>query len=131
MPRISRRDLLASGLALSTSSIVARSAWARTAALLGGDAPEGSAEGVPAVAPREQLLFDFGWRFTFGNATDSSKDLGFSFGQSDFSKTGEFKVAKAGFDDSSWRTLDLPHDWAVTATSGSIQQTASITLTVN
>ena len=112
MPRISRRDLLASGLALSTSSIVARSAWARTAALLGGDAPEGSAEAVPAIAPREQLLFDFGWRFTFGHGTDSSKDLGFGFGQSDFSKTGDFKFAKAGFDDSAWRALDLPHDWA-------------------
>jgi beta-galactosidase len=113
MPRISRRDLLASGLALSTSSIVARSTWARTAALLGGDAPEGSAEAVPAVAPREQLLFDFGWKFTFGHGTDPSKDLGFGFGQSDFSKTGDFKFAKAGFDDSGWRALDLPHDWAV------------------
>ena len=113
MPRISRRDLLASGLALSTSSIVARSAWARTAALLGGDAPEGSVEAVPAAAPREQLLFDFGWKFTFGHGTDPSKDLGFGFGQSDFAKTGDFKFAKAGFDDSAWRALDLPHDWAV------------------
>ena len=113
MPCISRRDLLASGLALSTSSIFARSALARTAATLGGDAPDGSAEAVPAVAPREQLLFDFGWRFTFGNATDPSKDLGFGFGQSDFSKTGDFKFAKAGSDDSAWRALDLPHDWAV------------------
>jgi beta-galactosidase len=113
MPRISRRDLLASGLALSTSSIIARSAWARTAALLGGDAPHGSAAAVPAVAPREQLLFDFGWKFTFGHGTDPSEDLGFGFGQSDFSKTGDFKFAKAGFDDSGWRALDLPHDWAV------------------
>ena len=113
MPRISRRDLLASGLALSTSSIVARSSWARTAALLGGDAPQGSAEAALALAPREQLLFDFGWKFTFGHGTDPSKDLGFGFGQSDFSKTGDFKLAKAGFDDSGWRALDLPHDWAV------------------
>ncbi len=60
MPRISRRDLLASGLALSTSSIVARSSWARTAALLAGDAPQGSTAAALALAPREQLLFDFG-----------------------------------------------------------------------
>jgi beta-galactosidase len=113
MPRISRRELLASGLALSTSSIIARSAWVRTSALLGGEAPAGSAEAVPAVAPREQLLFDFGWKFTFGHGTDPSKDLGFGFGQSDFSKTGDFKFAKARFDDSAWRELDLPHDWAV------------------
>jgi beta-galactosidase/beta-glucuronidase len=34
-------------------------------------------------------------------------------GQGDFAKTGDFKFAKAGFDDSKWRTLSLPHDWAV------------------
>ena len=38
---------------------------------------------------------------------------GFGFGQADFSKTGDFKLAKAGFDDSEWRDLNLPHDWAV------------------
>lgn len=113
MPHISRRDLLRSGLALSVSSLAARSAWARTAALLGGDIPEGSATAVPAVAPREQLLFDFGWKFTFGHGSDPSRDLGFGFGQGDFAKTGEFEFAKAKFDDSKWRTLNLPHDWAV------------------
>jgi beta-galactosidase len=92
--------------------LAARSAWARAAALLGEDSPEGAAA-VPAVAPREQLLFDFGWKFTFGHATDPSKDLGFGFGQGDFAKTGDFGFAKAQFDDSKWRTLDLPHDWAV------------------
>src|SRR5208282_4963122 len=97
---------------LSTSSIVASSSWARTAALLGGDALQNSAA-VPAVAPREQLLFDFGWKFNFGNGDDPTKDLDFGYGQSDFSKTGDFKLAKAGFDDSGWRKLDLPHDWAV------------------
>jgi beta-galactosidase len=108
MPRISRRDLLSSGLALSASSL-----FARAATLLGGDAPAGSAAAVPAIAPREQLLFDFGWRFTFGHATDPSRDLGFGFGQGDFAKTDNFAFAKTKFDDSKWRTLDLPHDWAV------------------
>ena len=108
MPRISRRDLFASGLALSASSLISRSAWARTAALF--DDP---ASAVPALAPREQLLFDFGWKFTFGNSNDPSKDLGFGFSQDDFAKTGDFKFAKAGFDDSKWRELNLPHDWAV------------------
>jgi beta-galactosidase len=68
---------------------------------------------VPAVAPREQLLFDFGWKFTFGDGNDPAKDLGFGFSQDDFAKTGDFKFAKAGFDDSKWRALNLPHDWAV------------------
>jgi len=113
MPDITRRDLLASGITLSASSILARSAWARTAALLGSDTPEGSAATVPAVAPREQLLFDFGWKFTLVHGTDPAKDLGFGFGQGDLSKTGEFEFSKAGFDDSKWRVLNLPHDWAV------------------
>ncbi len=113
VPYISRRDLLASGLALSTSSLLARSAWARSAALLGSDVSEISSSAVAAVAPREQLLFDFGWKFTFGNGDDPAKDLNFGYGQSDFAKTGEFDFSKAGFDDSKWRTLNLPHDWAV------------------
>ena len=113
MPGISRRDLLASGFALSASSIAARSAWARTAALLSGLTDAASGEALSAVAPRERLLFDFGWKFTFGNGCDPSKDLGFGFGQGDFAKTGEFEFAKAKFDDSKWRSLDLPHDWAV------------------
>jgi beta-galactosidase len=112
MPCISRRCLLSSGLALSASSLLARSAWARTASLF-GHTPPGSAGALPAVAPREQLLFDFGWKFTFGNGVDPAKDLGFGYGQGDFAKTGDFKFAKAKFDDSKWRTLNLPHDWAV------------------
>jgi beta-galactosidase len=84
---------------------VARSAWARAAAQL-EDAPV-------AAGPREQLLFDFGWKFQFGHGTDPARDLGFGNGQGDFAKTGEFAFAKAGFDDSKWRTLNLPHDWAV------------------
>ncbi|KAA6464595.1 DUF4982 domain-containing protein [Acidobacteria bacterium AB60] len=112
MADISRRDLLSSALALSASSLVSRSAWARAAKAL-ADSSQGSAAALPAVAPREQLLFDFGWKFTFGNGSDSTKDLGFGYGQGDFAKTGDFKFSKAGFDDSKWRTLNLPHDWAV------------------
>ena len=33
--------------------------------------------------------------------------------QEDFSKTGNFKFARVGYDDSKWRSLNLPHDWAV------------------
>lgn len=110
MSPISRRDLISSGLALSTSSLLARSAWARTAALL-ANAPEVGASAV--LAPREQLLFDFGWKFQFGNGIDPAKDQGFGTSQDDFSKTGDFKFAKVGYDDAKWRSLDLPHDWAV------------------
>ncbi len=108
MSPISRRSLLASGAALSASTLLARSAWARAAALVADDQKVAA-----ALAPREQLLFDFGWKFMFGNSVDPAKDLGFGFGQGDFAKTGDFDFAKAKFDDSKWRTLNLPHDWAV------------------
>ena len=113
MPILSRRNLLRSGLALSASSTVARSAWARAAALLSSE-PQASTPGsAGAPAPREKLLFDFGWRFQFGNGCDPAKDLGFGYGQGDFAKTGDFNFAKVGYDDAKWRTLNLPHDWAV------------------
>ncbi len=108
MSKVTRRELLATGMAISASSLLSRSAWARAAAALG----EHDAA-LPAEAPREKLLFDFGWKFTFGNGVDPTKDLGFGYGQGDFAKTGEFEFAKAKFDDSKWRMLNLPHDWAV------------------
>ena len=64
---------------------------------------------------REHLLFDFGWRFAFGHPFETAKD--YNNGTSYFSylaKTGFGDgAASAGFDDRSWRKLDLPHDWAV------------------
>jgi beta-galactosidase len=92
---------------------VARSAWGRATALLAGYSDAASAEALAAVAPREQLLFDFGWKFQFGHGSDPARDLGFGTGQGDFAKTGEFAFSKDKFDDSKWRTLNLPHDWAV------------------
>jgi beta-galactosidase len=64
---------------------------------------------------REKLLMDFDWRFAFGHPYDTKKAFGtgtsyFSY----LSKTGYGDgAAAADFDDSAWRTLDLPHDWAV------------------
>jgi beta-galactosidase len=72
-----------------------------------------SAEAVAAVSPREHLLFDFGWKFFQGHGTDPRRDLGFGIGQGDFAKSGEFDFAREKFDDSKWRPLNLPHDWAV------------------
>ncbi|HWE86009.1 MAG TPA: beta-galactosidase GalA [Terracidiphilus sp.] len=108
MSTFTRRELLATGMAVSASSLLSRSAWARAAAAIA----ENDAS-LPAEAPREKLLFDFGWKFTFGNGIDPTKDLGFGYGQGDFAKTGEFDFSKAKFDASKWRTLNLPHDWAV------------------
>ena len=112
MSELTRRDLLRSGLALSASSVVP-SAFARVNALLAGYPSAASAEALAALAPREHLLFDFGWKFQFGHGADPARDLGFGNGQGDFAKTGDFEFAKAKFDDSKWRALNLPHDWAV------------------
>ncbi|HZQ96355.1 MAG TPA: beta-galactosidase GalA [Candidatus Sulfotelmatobacter sp.] len=66
-------------------------------------------------AGRERLLLDFGWRFHFGHADDPSKDFGYGGSTwGNFQKTGNFMPAGAlAYDDSEWRSLDLPHDWAV------------------
>ena len=109
---LSRRDLLRSGLALSASSLVAGPVG-RAQALLSGYPGAPSAEALAAVAPRERLLFDFDWKFFQGHGNDPSRDLGFGTGQGDFAKSGEFWFATAKFDDSKWRPLNLPHDWAV------------------
>jgi beta-galactosidase len=113
MSDITRRDLLVSGIAISASSFLVPRAWGHGAGSSGDGVRAAPAANVSALEPREQLLFDFDWKFTFGHGSDPSKDLGFGFGQSDFTKTGDFKFSKAGFDDSQWRTLNLPHDWAV------------------
>lgn len=80
---------------------------------------ETSATAAPTAqtAPRERLGFDAGWRFALGHATDPARDFDHA--------TGYFSyVTKAGygdgpaspkFDDRAWRTLNLPHDWAVEA----------------
>ena len=112
MSGMTRRNLLSSGAALAASSLAARSAWGRAAALMADYPQAASVQELAAVAPREQLLFDFGWKFQFGHGSDPARDLGFGNGQGDFAKTGDFAFAKAGFDDSKWRTLNLPHDWA-------------------
>jgi beta-galactosidase len=67
------------------------------------------------LSPRERLLFDFDWKFTQGHATDSALDLGFGdchYGQ-DLSTTGDLKFALATFNDETWRSVNLPHDWGV------------------
>ncbi|MDR3723101.1 MAG: beta-galactosidase GalA [Terracidiphilus sp.] len=108
MPGFNRRELLLSGMALSASSLLTRSAWARAAAL-----GEGFAPALAAVGPRERLIFDFDWKFQLGHASDPGRDLGFGAKQEDFSKAGEFKFAKAGYEDGKWKKVNLPHDWAV------------------
>ncbi len=59
---------------------------------------------------REQLLLDPGWKFSFGDAADPRADFGYGTGEL-FAKAGGGSGAiNVNFNDSSWRTVDLPHD---------------------
>ncbi|HEY6902172.1 MAG TPA: sugar-binding domain-containing protein, partial [Puia sp.] len=68
-----------------------------------------------AWAQRKEISIDKGWRFALGHASNASKDFGHgTAGFSYFAKAGYGDgPAAAGFDDRSWRVVDLPHDWAV------------------
>ncbi len=80
-----------------------------------GSSSTATSDNALAESVRERLLMDFGWRFAFGHATDVAKDFNHGTGAfSYFAKTGNGDGAAAlDFNDRAWRTLDLPHDWAV------------------
>lgn len=69
------------------------------------------------AAPRERLLADFGWKFALGHANDPAKDFGWgrstAFAKSGNLISGRNNVTAANFDDSAWKAVDLPHDWAI------------------
>lgn len=67
-----------------------------------------------SFAQRKHINFDEGWKFHFGHAADPVND--FNYGLVNiFSKTGAAQrtAIDPKFNDSGWRSLDLPHDWAV------------------
>jgi beta-galactosidase len=123
MKAFSRRDLLKTSLlapavAASAHGMTPMEAAMQAAGEAAGPLPAGEAgHSSPATAGagRERLLLDFGWRFHFGDACDAAKDFGFGNGRAgNFQKTGGFLAASSlAFDDSDWKPLDLPHDWAI------------------
>src|SRR5665647_604643 len=68
-----------------------------------------------AIQGREHLLMDFGWKFNFGQWGNFENDFKSGTGYfTYFAKTGYGDgPAASNFDDRAWRSLDLPHDWAV------------------
>ncbi|HEY6503212.1 MAG TPA: beta-galactosidase GalA [Chitinophagaceae bacterium] len=67
------------------------------------------------TSPRKQINLDDNWKFHFGHAANPEKDFNYSTATI-FSKSGGVWGTIAvdpRFKDSAWRTLDLPHDWAV------------------
>lgn len=119
MKSFSRRDLLKTSL-LAPTLVAAQPLHPVGTALENVSAPASGPLSVPgtqtfasseAGSERERLLLDFGWRFHFGHADCIAKDFGYS---EDFQKTGTFLPAGSlAFDDSDWKPVDLPHDWAI------------------
>ncbi|MBS1743250.1 MAG: glycosyl hydrolase 53 family protein [Bacteroidetes bacterium] len=65
-------------------------------------------------AQRTKMNFDTNWKFAFGNANDPYRDFNFGIATI-FSKTGSAVTTAIdpAFNDSNWRSLSVPHDWAV------------------
>ncbi len=84
-------------------------------------------------AARERISFNANWRFAKGDPTGTGDQLSYAKIKdwvgatgADFANVGEKKrvrpigepgtavaTTQAGFDDSAWRTLNLPHDWGI------------------
>ncbi|MEJ0058532.1 MAG: sugar-binding domain-containing protein [Terricaulis sp.] len=102
---------------ITRRTLLETSAVGVLAAGAGGGAAE-SALAQPARAgegARQRLLLDFDWRFALGHASDVARDFGFGENQRTFAKQGTRVAAAAAedFDDTAWRAIRLPHDWAV------------------
>ncbi|MBL7720696.1 MAG: glycosyl hydrolase 53 family protein [Chitinophagaceae bacterium] len=69
---------------------------------------------INTTAQRQQMNFDNGWKFHFGHAANPEKDFNYSV-VNIFSKSGAAvnTAIDPKFNDSKWRALDMPHDWAV------------------
>jgi beta-galactosidase len=67
-----------------------------------------------AAAQRQRINFDDNWKFHFGHAANPEKDFNYSIATI-FAKSGG--AARTAVDprfvDTTWRSLNLPHDWAV------------------
>jgi len=110
LPDFTRRQLLKSGLAASATSLLPATP------LPAQPTPAAPTQNpaLPAALPRERLRLDRGWRFRLGDACDPAKDLRFGATARErvFAKSGSIAQATPSLDDSTWASVDLPHDWA-------------------
>ncbi|HTS11154.1 MAG TPA: beta-galactosidase GalA [Candidatus Limnocylindrales bacterium] len=119
--RLTRRDLLKTCVAASAAAALPDKSTVTASAIPNVHSAASQSASAAPPSPdstlRERLLLDFGWRFHLGDADDASKDFAWGElhrGGALFSKSLlEVPVLHERFDDSSWRSLDLPHDWAV------------------
>src|SRR6478672_3755583 len=109
-----RRDVLKSGLVAGVSLVVPRGVQALAEA---GESfatnEEPRRKELLAASSRARLRLDRGWRFRLGRDADPA--FGFEpSGGGSYAKGGTlFAPSARDFDDSSWRAVDLPHDWAI------------------
>ncbi|MFZ0761422.1 MAG: beta-galactosidase GalA [Candidatus Sulfotelmatobacter sp.] len=125
MSKWTRRGILKAGLAASASAASPLSAfpWTIEPSAVPQDSTNDShsADKIEAslrqnLSCRERILLDFDWRFHLGHASDPAKDFGYGAPAREmtFAKCGDFPDAcQLDFNDSDWRRIDLPHDWAV------------------
>ena len=68
----------------------------------------------PSQFSRAHIDFDSDWKFHLGHASDPGQDFNYGL-KAIFSKSGKSDgtAIAPDFDDKAWRTLQLPHDWAV------------------
>lgn len=110
----SRRRLLKTGALTAAGGALA----SRFTGVLGAAGEAAACAQTTKMAGRERLLADFGWKFSLGHANDPAKDFGFGRGGI-FAKAGSLigggrnGVTSPMFDDSAWKPVDLPHDWAI------------------
>jgi beta-galactosidase len=129
MTQMTRRNLLKTGLAATAGLMASDKIFAalnvEAAVPVPESLPELPVSGTqfdPLKSAREVSLLDFGWRFHLGNANDAAQDFryGAPVREGTFAKAGQAWIhnkndnpLQHSFDDSAWRVVDLPHDWAV------------------
>src|SRR5436190_21016787 len=116
MTELTRRELLKVSLAVAPAAAIAGRAAAHPLPPIPQGVAPASVDAAVAPGPRERLLFDFGWRFHLGHASDPARDFGFGLHQRTYAKAGAgtADAARLDFDDADWTPVDLPHDWGVT-----------------
>jgi beta-galactosidase len=122
MAKWTRRDLVkvaglaAGATAMPGSELLAERGGAAHAPGSASDLEDALQDAGVQNGLRERLLLDYGWKFALGNADDPAKDFGYGTlrREGTFAKAGRVDgPAAMKFDTSKWRTVDLPHDWAV------------------
>jgi beta-galactosidase len=66
------------------------------------------------TAPRQRVNLDKNWKFHLGNSADPAQDFNYGIANlfAKTKKTSQTPIDES-FNDNGWKTVQLPHDWAV------------------